>query len=77
MARNQRIRITYADKTTEVVDLAEAAFGLEGTALHGPVVRATLAEREDTSPDEAFPNHTRLSRSLSGLPIYGTGRVRP
>ena len=41
------VRVTYADDTTEVVPLPEAAFGLDGTIAHGPVVSATLAERED------------------------------
>lgn len=41
----RKIRVVYEDGTTEVVELSENVFGLEGTTLHGPVKSVTLAER--------------------------------
>ena len=41
------VRVVYQDGTEETVPLQEAAFGLDSTFLHGPVVSATLAGRVD------------------------------
>jgi len=74
------VRVTYEDGTHEDVNLREAAFGLDGTALHGPVVSATLASGPWDDLDTEDPNLGRrsnlLERSARPLPIYGTGRNR-
>lgn len=73
-----KVRVTYADGTSEVLILREAAFGIEGTAAHGPVLAATLVGHEDLSDGSSFPHHTRYSRSMQrGVPVYGTGQTRP
>ncbi|HXS48417.1 MAG TPA: hypothetical protein VN756_13250 [Solirubrobacterales bacterium] len=58
------IRVTYEDGTTEEVALREAAFGLEGTAMHGPVVSATLAEGPWLDLDVEDPNLGRRRNAL-------------
>ena len=68
-----RVRVTYADGHSEVVTLASAAFGVDGTAAHGDVIAATIAGREDTSD---LPPEMRRSLRLAPVPIYGTGRNR-
>lgn len=75
----RNVRVTYTDGTTELVPLPETAFGLHGTLAHGPVVSATLAEREDDLGVEDANLGRRpnaLERSSRPLPIYGTGRNR-
>lgn len=77
----RQVRVTYADGTVESFGIKEAAFGTDGTVLHGPVVRATIGEWIDESDGSAFPSHNRVSRSIaptmrSGMPVYGTGRDR-
>jgi len=84
-----KLLVTYEDGSRETVDvdLREAAvFGADPAAFHGRVVEARIAPTvpADLDPEGfGFPNHTRLSRSLtihptmrSGVPIYGTGRDR-
>jgi hypothetical protein len=68
--------VTYEDGSQGTLNLSDAAFG-EGTSLHGPIatIRVAPQEPQDLDP-EGFPHHTRLSRSLTGTPIYGTGRMR-
>ena len=55
------VRVTYEDGTHEDVNLREAAFGLDGTALHGPVVSATLASGPWDDLDTEDPNLGRRS----------------
>ena len=63
----RRIRVVYADGTNEIVDMGEAAFGLDGTVLHGPVVSATLAERVDDGREDVNLGRpkNRLERSAA------------